>query len=132
MNGNPYRAKSPGSAMADDGCFLSLAVGVRFTGIACAKCTPVMSAVLDRQAVSDQSFGLSRQGSLRWPKLLYSASMKLGQVFLARRKAMTQVDQDTIVYEPPMLVEAGDFAELTRGSGGFDAMDSTDYYPGLT
>jgi len=44
---------------------------------------------------------------------------------------MIQVDQDAAVYEPPMLVEVGDFAELTRGSG-FDALDSVDYYAGLT
>jgi hypothetical protein len=49
----------------------------------------------------------------------------------AHKEEMIQVDQDAAVYEPPMLVEVGDFAELTRGSG-FDALDSVDYYAGLT
>lgn len=32
------------------------------------------------------------------------------------------MDQDEVVYEPPTLVEVGDFAALTRGVGvsGFD------------
>jgi hypothetical protein len=54
-----------------------------------------------------------------------------GSDALLKEERVTQVDQDAVVYEPPMLAEVGDFAELTRGSG-FDALDSVDYYAGLT
>jgi len=36
------------------------------------------------------------------------------------------MNQDEVMYEPPMLVEVGNFAELTRGFG-FNAFDSTDF-----
>ncbi len=35
--------------------------------------------------------------------------------------------QRQVVYEPPMLIEVGDFAQLTRGSG-LDSLDAFDYY----
>ncbi|MGH8897127.1 MAG: lasso RiPP family leader peptide-containing protein [Egibacteraceae bacterium] len=38
-----------------------------------------------------------------------------------------QTKQHEAVYEPPMLIEAGDFAQLTRGSG-LDSLDAFDYY----
>jgi hypothetical protein len=38
--------------------------------------------------------------------------------------------QDEVVYEPPMLVEVGGFAELTCGFG-FDSLDAFDFYSGF-
>ncbi len=38
-----------------------------------------------------------------------------------------QAKQRQAVYEPPMLIEVGDFAQLTRGSGS-KSLDAFDYY----
>lgn len=37
------------------------------------------------------------------------------------------MDQSKMVYEPPMLVEVGDFTDLTRGEG-FESMDAVDFF----